>query len=150
MAGSKTGTSDKGMEELRAQLKQITDDVNRRFAEEAEKSRLREAQTQELLVSTIIDQLKIVREQVSQAVTQEVNDRMAVFESRFEKINRDTNGKQVDEGTHSNMVLTNNRRPMGTEMKHLNTILISIKRVPSFICLDLIVLGLLMITLLSG
>jgi len=75
---------------------------------------------------------------------------MAVFESLFEKINRDTNGKQVDEGTHSNMVLTNNRRPMGTEMKHFKTIWISIKRIPSFICLDLIVLGLMVITLLSG
>lgn len=58
----KGGVTDQGLNELRDQLKEICDSINRRFEEEAENARVREAQTQELLVSTIIEQLRTAKE----------------------------------------------------------------------------------------
>jgi Spy/CpxP family protein refolding chaperone len=82
MGGSRgSNTIDKAVEELRNQLTQLQQDTQRRSDEEAEKSQKREADMKELIVSTIIDQLKSVRDQVTQAVNQDMDERMTRFES---------------------------------------------------------------------
>lgn len=117
MPGSRGSNAiDRAVEEMRVQFTQLQEETQRRREEEAERAQKREAEMQDLIVTTIISQLKSVKDQVSQAVNQEVDERLTRFETRYEKFVRENRGKgigdeEAEDPTHLSMsVLRADRR----------------------------------------
>jgi hypothetical protein len=87
MAGSKKGAAtDLAVDELRAQFLQFQSEIQKRLDEDAEKHQRKEAQLQDLIVNTIIENFKTVREQFIKTVHDEVDERFNRFAIRHENI----------------------------------------------------------------
>lgn len=109
MPRSRDSNTGDGVDDLRNQFIQFQGEVQRRIEEETERQLRREANMQELIVSTIIDQLKSVKEHITVAVNQEMDDRLHRFAERYEKFIRDNKRKRLTFEEEEEMVTPPNR-----------------------------------------
>jgi hypothetical protein len=90
----------------KAEFEQLRAETDRRFVEEAARVKAHEAQTQEMLVQTMCEQIAHRMADAHEQLLQQLTDRLT---------HRDTSPQQdVTPPPDCDFVLTNNRRPTGS------------------------------------